>query len=66
VTPNDGVIGQQIAVINVIRARLAELGVVALATESSNGVLCTYTGILAGTTISGTYCNGAKWQATIR
>ena len=35
-------------------------------TESSNGILCTYTGILVGATVSGTYCNGAKWQATIR
>jgi hypothetical protein len=35
-------------------------------TESSNGILCTYTGTLEGATVSGTYCNGAKWQATIR
>jgi hypothetical protein len=35
-------------------------------TESSNGILCTYTGILVGATVSGTYCNGPKWQAKIR
>jgi hypothetical protein len=34
--------------------------------KSSDGILCTYTGTLDGATVSGTYCNGQRWQATIR
>lgn len=39
--------------------------VTAQRTASSDGILCSYTGILVGATVSGSYCNGQKWQATV-